>query len=375
MTDLSALIEVGSVSHRAALLKNKQNVGLYEIRAAALTLFPGQRMQAIMGAIDRRLGGAFVKFSDGTIGFLPVKENQGLSEGQKIIVAIKKVELAPKRPIVRLVLDEPDQSLEMASPLQGLLDYFCALGIREIATNQPHVFSKIFSATGLESIRVMNRQEVADIDDYFDQARHHKVELESGASLVFDELEALCAIDFNLGHSGGQSKRGAIIKSVKAALPELVSHIKSRRLGGQIIIDFPREAVAAKEEICAFCKKHLPAPAKIGPFLGSGLLHLTIPKYMPSLLHSCTQETQNIQPGRKIMPWVLLAQAVRTLEKELAQDRGAHFTFALAPALFASHEENMAWVEKTERQYGSRCTIVRAVNLGEKKWEIEKREG
>ncbi len=350
-----------------------QLTALYEIPANSKTpvYFPGMRVAGKIIRVDKALGVVFIELQGGgRDGFLPLRQKQILSEGQKVTALIKRLGSDNKGPILEIASGKPPPEIAEPSPLGSLLDFLEAgQGQIKIATNHMSDVAPLLQAQDI-ILRDLTGDEEAELDEAFDEALAWELDLKDGASLVFDELEALTAIDFNLGSGLGQSKKGAIIKSVKTALPVLATQIRARGLGGQIVVDFPNEAYSAREEILAAMKKRLPAKAKTGPFLGNGLLHLTLPRPMPSLLFQLTQKTRDKRPGRRYRPWVLLAKAVRELEQALAADRSESFEITLAPALFAESENNPNWQIRLAARYGQRFSIVKTYDLGEKKWDI-----
>jgi Ribonuclease G/E len=370
------LLQTGAVSHRAMVKESGQLTALYEIPANGKTpvYFPGMSVAGKISRVDKALGVAFIALQGGgRDGFLPLRQAHDFTEGQKVTVLIKRLGSENKGPILEIASGKTLREIAELSALGSLLDYLEAgQGQTAIATNHASDVAPLLKQhEGI--LRDLTSDEETELEEAFDDALAWELDLKDGASLVFDELEALTAIDFNLGAGLGQSKKGAIIKSVKAALPLLATQIRARGLGGQIVVDFPGDAYSAREEILAAMKKRLPAKAKIGPFLGSGLLHLTLPRPMPSLLHQLTQKTRDKRPGRRYRPWVLLAKAVRELEQALAADRSESFEIALAPVLFDESANNPNWQAKLAARYGQRFSIVKAYDLGEKKWDIRKK--
>jgi ribonuclease G len=74
-----------------------------------------------------------------------------------------------------------------------------------------------------------------------DRALERKVELKSGGSLVFDQGEALTAIDVNTGKfvgSKGKTLEQTITQTNLEAADEIAEQLRLRNLGGLIIIDF-----------------------------------------------------------------------------------------------------------------------------------------
>lgn len=74
-----------------------------------------------------------------------------------------------------------------------------------------------------------------------DRALERKVDLKSGGSLIFDQGEALTAIDVNTGKfvgSKGKTLEETITKTNLEAADEIAEQLRLRNVGGLIIIDF-----------------------------------------------------------------------------------------------------------------------------------------
>ena len=77
------------------------------------------------------------------------------------------------------------------------------------------------------------------VEEQIEAALAPRVEMPGGASLVIEETEALCAIDVNMGGSGGRlPSESAILKVNQAAAREAARQIRLRNIGGLIVIDF-----------------------------------------------------------------------------------------------------------------------------------------
>jgi len=82
------------------------------------------------------------------------------------------------------------------------------------------------------------------IFDYFDVEKQiesifrRKVWLKSGAYLIFDETEALIAVDVNTGrHKGGRSAEESILSVNTEAAEEVARQLRLRNVGGLVVID------------------------------------------------------------------------------------------------------------------------------------------
>jgi ribonuclease G len=78
-----------------------------------------------------------------------------------------------------------------------------------------------------------------NIEPQIERALERKVWLKSGGYLVFDQAEALTAIDVNTGRFvGRRTQDETILKTNLEALDEVVKQLRLRNIGGIIIVDF-----------------------------------------------------------------------------------------------------------------------------------------
>ncbi|MBN2301739.1 MAG: Rne/Rng family ribonuclease [Lentisphaerae bacterium] len=77
-----------------------------------------------------------------------------------------------------------------------------------------------------------------EIERQLDQASQRKVPLKSGGYIVFDETEALIAIDVNTGrHKGNGSQEEAIFEVNIQAVEEVARQLRLRNIGGLVVVD------------------------------------------------------------------------------------------------------------------------------------------
>ena len=106
-------------------------------------------------------------------------------------------------------------------------------------------FVKAFMPDYADKIRLYDKREPI-FDGYgieleIDRALERKVQLRSGGSLVFDQGEALTAIDVNTGKfvgSKGKTLEETITQTNIEASDEIADQLRLRNLGGLVIIDF-----------------------------------------------------------------------------------------------------------------------------------------
>jgi ribonuclease G len=77
-----------------------------------------------------------------------------------------------------------------------------------------------------------------DVERQLDEALRRRVDLKSGGYLVFDEAEALIAVDVNTGrHKGSGSQEEAILAVNAEAVQEVARQLRLRNIGGLVVID------------------------------------------------------------------------------------------------------------------------------------------
>lgn len=81
--------------------------------------------------------------------------------------------------------------------------------------------------------------EYIDVQRQLESAYKRKVWLPSGGYLIFDETEALVAIDINTGrHKGSKNQEEAITEVNVESAKEIARQLKLRNVGGLVVIDF-----------------------------------------------------------------------------------------------------------------------------------------
>jgi ribonuclease G len=120
--------------------------------------------------------------------------------------------------------------------------------IDQIVVDDREEFERIRNVAGRVSRRarskVINYQGDLPIFDHYmveaqiEEAFRRKVNLKSGAYIVFDETEALIAIDVNTGkHKGSGSQEEAILQVNLEAVEEVARQLRLRNIGGLVLVD------------------------------------------------------------------------------------------------------------------------------------------
>lgn len=124
-----------------------------------------------------------------------------------------------------------------------------------------------------------------------------KVTLANGSSLVFDQAEALVAIDVNSGKARQESDlEETAYRTNMEAIPEIVRQIRLRDLGGIVVVDFidmmePRHRRTVEKSFRDAMRNDR-ARIKIGRISQFGLLEMTRQRLGPGLQRSLFQPCQ-----------------------------------------------------------------------------------
>ena len=137
------------------------------------------------------------------------------------------------------------------------------------------------------------------VEQDFEKLFARRIELPSGGSIVFDQTEALVAIDVNSGRtrSGGTDFEEIALKTNTEAAPEIARQIRLRDLGGIIVCDFidmmRQSNMRQVERTFKAALSGDRARSKVGRISQFGLLELTRQRLGPGLtkklFHTCAR--------------------------------------------------------------------------------------
>ena len=158
------------------------------------------------------------------------------------------------------------------------------------------------------------------IEAQIDRALERKVWLKSGGYLVFDQAEALTAIDVNTGRFVGKRNQDeTVLKTNLEAADEVVKQLRLRNIGGIIIVDFidmTREADRKRvTDVLAQALKRDKARSSMLRISELGLVQMTRKRTRESLEEMLTEECPKCQ-GRRVV------KSVATLAADVL--RGIH---------------------------------------------------
>jgi ribonuclease G len=152
-----------------------------------------------------------------------------------------------------------------------------------------------------------------DIESTIAQATQRRVTLDSGAALVFDEGEALTAIDVDVARS--QNATGNPITLAHESAQAIARQIRLRRLAGLILIDFPRTKITvARDKLREELKQAFAGdaePLTIHGWTRAGLLEITRPRRGPSLRETLLEDNPALQPNANTIGLEALRRVLR----------------------------------------------------------------
>ena len=166
-----------------------------------------------------------------------------------------------------------------------------------------------------------------------------EVTLPSGGRLVFDQTEALMAIDINSGKSAGKNNFEAMaLRTNMEAAEAIARQIRLRDIGGQIVVDFiemhDRNHWRDVEKVIRGAMKNDRARHDLSRISSFGLLEIVRQRLGSSAL-SITMEHCPYCHGsglRRNMEWQAL-QALRDIPRKLRQAEGGTVVYEVEPEL------------------------------------------
>ena len=217
-------------------------------------LMPGSKLRGISRKIEdeherKRLKKILTR--------LPVPEGCGLIirtagagiSGSNFIQDIRSL-LATWEQVQQGIRDQPAPSCLYQEPdlVERTVRDSVTEDIDNIIIDSPIEYERIKNILAKISRRVRSRVKLYDgakpifehyaVDQHLENAFRRKVVLKSGGCIVFDETEAMIAVDVNTGqHKGASSQDEAILHVNTEAVQEIARHLRLRNIGGLIVID------------------------------------------------------------------------------------------------------------------------------------------
>jgi len=206
-----------------------------------------------------------------------------------------------------------------------------------------------------------------DIEKQIEAVFRRKVWLKSGAYLVFDETEALVAIDVNTGrHKGGKSAEESILAVNTEAATEVARQLRLRNVGGLVVIDLidmrsKRDQNAVYKTLRDALKSDR-ARTNVLPISQLGLLEMTRQRFEESVYTTTYIECDYCDGrGRVKSPLTISIEIQRRLSAALRKDRkGAHaMKITVNPGVLDRlRREDEAVLVEMEKKFHGHLTFV-----------------
>jgi ribonuclease G len=166
------------------------------------------------------------------------------------------------------------------------------------------------------------------IEPQIERALDRKVWLKSGGYLVFDQAEALTAIDVNTGRFVGKTNQDeTVLRTNLEAAEEVVKQLRLRNIGGIIIVDFidmSREADRKKvSDVLREAQRRDKARTSALKISELGLVQMTRKRTRESLEELLTDSCPHCE-GRRVVKSVptLAAEVLRGVHREARRRSG-----------------------------------------------------
>ena len=204
-----------------------------------------------------------------------------------------------------------------------------------------------------------------NIEPQIEKALDRKVWLKSGGSLVFDQAEALTAIDVNTGRFvGKRTQDETILKTNLEAAEEVVKQLRLRNIGGIIIVDFidmSRENDRKRvSEVLAQALRRDKARTSALKISELGLVQMTRKRTRESLEAMLTEQCSRCQ-GRRVVKSVptVAAEVLRGIYREVSRNsRGDLVLVKLNPEVAKYlYDNGKKDLEKLEEKLGTRFVL------------------
>jgi len=195
------------------------------------------------------------------------------------------------------------------------------------------------------------------IEHELDRTLDRKVWLKKGGYLVFDQTEALVAIDVNTGRFvGKRDQEETILETNLLAAREIPRQLRLRDIGGIIVIDFiDMEIEANKRAVIEELRKELRkdrARTKAFAVSDLGLVEMTRQRERSSLLHYYTEDCPHCAGLGKVPSLeTMLVALERAMRRVAAAGGEKRITVRVSPevALYFVEQEGRRFAELEKR--------------------------
>lgn len=206
------------------------------------------------------------------------------------------------------------------------------------------------------------------VEGQIENAFRRKVWLKSGGYIIFDETEALVAVDVNTGrHKGGSSQEESILQVNLEAADEVARQLRLRNIGGLIVIDFidmrQRKNQNAVFKALKTALQGDKARTNVLPVSSLGLVEMTRQRVEESFHASAYMDCPYCRGRGKVLSAVSMSVEIQRRIAEVMR-KHAHqeplpIKIHVAPAVMERlrKEDEQALIE-IERRYSGKLTFV-----------------
>ena len=251
--------------------------------------------------------------------------------------------------------------------------------IDRIVVDSKEEFEHIKQVIAKLSRRSRSRIKLYDGDDpvfeYFqvekqlEAAARRKVWLKSGGYIIFDETEALVAVDVNTGrHKGASSQEESILQVNLEAAEEVGRQLKLRNMGGLVVIDFidmkhKRHQNAVHRTLKEILRQDR-ARTNVLPMSELGLMEMTRQRVEESIRQTnyvnCLYCSGRGKIKSALSMSVEIQRRIREVMRRLRKDKeDVPLKITVNPAVLDRlREEDEELLIELEKQFGRRLTFV-----------------
>ena len=210
------------------------------------------------------------------------------------------------------------------------------------------------------------------------EALRRKVWLKNGGTLIFDEMEAMTAIDVNTGKfTGKKNAESTILATNLEAAGEVARQLRLRDIGGVIVVDFiDMQAMSSRRKLVEELERYMhPDRAKhtILPVNDFGLVSITRKRVRESLRNLYHHECPQCQGEGMVLT---RDQVWRAIEREfqllLTQERPPNVNLRLNSTMKSYVEENhLENIQQWRDEKKMQVHLIELDTLAEDQFEFE----
>lgn len=373
------LIAAGPGEWRAVWVEDEEPAELHVERgdiAPAGSIHLGRVVRLSPG-----LDAALVDIGEARPGFLPVSRDPP-HEGARIVVQVRREMQRDKgaRLSARLDPAEADRLLAEAAALDPPALLYPAPGfansLKLRLPDRPERVVVDDAGTLSELRRTFPDSEIAqcpvrdwpfDLEGLFESALAPSMNLPGGGVIHIDEARAAVLIDVDTGSSETGSAARSARRTNLAASRAIARHLRLRRLGGGIVVDFAaldtlRERERVRQTLAAALESDPAKPQLLG-WTRLGHLEIVRPRRFRSLcetmLHAPGLDAPGLNaPGPRKNAATLAFEALRRIAAEARANPAANWRLAVVPAVeIALRGPAAAALASLETRLGRRIAI------------------